>query len=489
MKLAQQIVWTTIGWLAFHQGAWAALGDQLLSLLPEAPISGQDFGDAVAIQGSLILVGAEDTNEGGVLSSGAAYLFDAATGTQLHKLTTSDPPASRSFGNAVAIDGGRLIIAAEDENSKQGTAYIFDTDGNQLHKLLASDGAANHEFGQVVAISGNHALVGAPGSSGFRGQVYLFDVTTGLQLGAPIQPEGLPSFAEFGASLDLDGVRAIIGYDLTGRGGGAFIYDTNGTLLHSLLPPIDPVTLNPVRGFGRSVSISGNLALVGATPSDSQVLPNEFGRAYLFDVTTGQQLFELVPSDSQGEDLFGEAVAISGNLALIHARHEDVLGTINTAYLFDVTTGQQILQLDSTGFVAGDEIFESIAIDGGRAVAGVESLDSPGFSNNGTVVVFDVLVGDFNGNGIVDAADYVVWRDEFGQTVAPYVGADANGDSTIDEIDFKLWKVNFGLAAPTSVLADSDGLTLLAAAIPEPATILVLTSALLTQMLLRRKSP
>jgi hypothetical protein len=55
------------------------------------------------------------------------------------------------------------------------------------------------------------------------------------------------------------------------------------------------------------------------------------------------------------------------------------------------------------------------------------------------------LVGDYNQNTAVSAADYVVWRKFFGATdVAPYVGADGTGDGAIDEEDYGVWTSQFG---------------------------------------------
>ena len=54
-------------------------------------------------------------------------------------------------------------------------------------------------------------------------------------------------------------------------------------------------------------------------------------------------------------------------------------------------------------------------------------------------------VGDYNLNGIVDAADYVVWRKTLGTSVAPpFTGADGDGDATIDQDDYGVWRAHFG---------------------------------------------
>jgi hypothetical protein len=59
--------------------------------------------------------------------------------------------------------------------------------------------------------------------------------------------------------------------------------------------------------------------------------------------------------------------------------------------------------------------------------------------------------GDYNQNGVVEAADYVVWRKMFGTTVvSPHSGADGNGNSEIESGDYDVWQENFGEAQPGS---------------------------------------
>jgi hypothetical protein len=61
-------------------------------------------------------------------------------------------------------------------------------------------------------------------------------------------------------------------------------------------------------------------------------------------------------------------------------------------------------------------------------------------------ILFNVVeaTGDYNRNGIVDAADYVVWRKTDGTPVAPGSGADGDGDGMVDQDDYDLWRANFG---------------------------------------------
>jgi hypothetical protein len=53
------------------------------------------------------------------------------------------------------------------------------------------------------------------------------------------------------------------------------------------------------------------------------------------------------------------------------------------------------------------------------------------------------LLGDYNRNDLVDAADYTVWRDSRGLTAIDLV-ADGDGSGSVDGFDYKLWQANFG---------------------------------------------
>lgn len=77
-----------------------------------------------------------------------------------------------------------------------------------------------------------------------------------------------------------------------------------------------------------------------------------------------------------------------------------------------------------------------------------------------------LTTGDYNHNGVVDAADYVVWRDTLTQTASP-VGSGADGDAsgTIDAGDFNFWRANFSNPA---------GPGLGAANVPEPSSMMLI---------------
>lgn len=84
---------------------------------------------------------------------------------------------------------------------------------------------------------------------------------------------------------------------------------------------------------------------------------------------------------------------------------------------------------------------------------------------------FDPLVGDYNRDGNVDAADYAVWRRNAGTNgLAPYDGADGTGDGNVNAADYNAWRQNFGASA-TSASSHSRH-------VPEPTSMLLLFAGL-----------
>jgi hypothetical protein len=81
----------------------------------------------------------------------------------------------------------------------------------------------------------------------------------------------------------------------------------------------------------------------------------------------------------------------------------------------------------------------------------------------------DHIAGDFNRNGAVDAADYVLWRKTEGS--ATNLLADGNLDGAVDGLDYSIWRANFGAIAASSSLAGGSHAERRLAAVPEPSSI------------------
>jgi hypothetical protein len=123
---------------------------------------------------------------------------------------------------------------------------------------------------------------------------------------------------------------------------------------------------------------------------------------------------------------------------------------------------------DATGLASGTYWLEVTVNPYGETPEG-RVIESD-YTNNTTRILVDLLPGDYNDDGRVDAADYTVWRNTLGESVSILTtGADGDRDGNITAVDYQVWKDNFGqsLAAPGGA----------GVAVPEPVS---LTQALLT---------
>jgi hypothetical protein len=89
----------------------------------------------------------------------------------------------------------------------------------------------------------------------------------------------------------------------------------------------------------------------------------------------------------------------------------------------------------------------------------------------GSVSLISYLPGDYNRNGVTDAADFVVWRNTLNQSVARGTGADGDFDGQITPADHDLWRAHFGQMAGSGAGVSAN------AAVPEPATFVMLILA------------
>jgi len=116
--------------------------------------------------------------------------------------------------------------------------------------------------------------------------------------------------------------------------------------------------------------------------------------------------------------------------------------------------------------------FTDLNVDGLVNIADVQTM---------VTKLFRTVAGDFNLDGQVDGADYVVWRKNAGQSGTFFEG-DATFDGVIGEDDYQLWRTNFGFVRQPLAASGSGA----AAAVPEPATVW-LAGVLWALTILRRR--
>ncbi|ETR73222.1 MAG: PKD domain-containing protein, partial [Candidatus Magnetoglobus multicellularis str. Araruama] len=301
-------------------------------------------------------------------------------------MTASDGDASDLFGNAVSISGDYAIVGAfdddKDANLSYGSAYIFIRNENKWieeTKLLVDDCA--YHFGSSVSISDNYAIVGAQGDNvngSNSGSAYIFVRKGDLwERHAKIFPDDGSQNDGFGGSVSISGNYAIIGCDPSNK---AYIYVRNENiwLQDSIITDGDSAL--------SSVSIYGNYAIVGS-PNN-----NTTGSVFIYVLNEKSWLLHktLTPEDLSTR-CFGHSVSISNNYAIIGVKYEKSLD-IGTAYIYKKIKNnwEQQIKLNPIDGENNDYFGTSVAISNNYAIVGVP-YDDDNTENSGSVYIYQLI--------------------------------------------------------------------------------------------------
>lgn len=282
------------------------------------------FGKAVAIDGARIAIGA-DKEDTGPEASGAVYIFEreGTTWTQTALLKPRSPQQRALFGAGLDLQGTTLVVGApglsgDPLSFSQGRAYVFEETGDgvweEKAELLADNGDPDDSFGFAISLDGARVAIGAPGESSSVG-------------GAERDPDDNEA---------LDAGAAYIFH----RQGGVWSQEAylkaevpGGPTLDEEGAPLESVG----DGFGQTLALDGDRLLVGAPTEDSasRELDGDqanndalnAGAAYLFarrpaDGSWSQEAY-FKSSAHDADDFFGSGIGLSGELLAVGAQVED----------------------------------------------------------------------------------------------------------------------------------------------------------------------
>ena len=323
-----------------------------------APGDQATFGTAIMIDGDTAVIGALGATVNGHANQGAAYVFEETDGVwnQVAKLVADDGDANNYFGQAAAIVGGNIVVgaygASVNGNSLQGAAYVYTNVGGTwtfVKKLVADDGVGGEFFGRSVAMSGTRALVGAPYASvdgtAARGAVYMYDGSTSdwTQTAKIVADSGNPGDA-FAFSLAATPTRMVAGANGVGGGqGAAFVFaDQGGSFEQEARLVADDGAAGDDLGY--AVAIFDSTVIAGADRAPIGANTQQ-GAAYVFKSADGawMQTQKLTSIDHQTDEFFGAFVALSDQSALVGVPYATVDGNAvqGAAYFYqrdDVVT-------------------------------------------------------------------------------------------------------------------------------------------------------
>ncbi len=456
----------------------------------------RSFGEQVAADGDVVVVGSPLEN----LFKGKVYVYRDVAGTLVleQEITNPAPQSNDLFGDSISVSGDVLAIGAPGDHNFQfnddGEAFVYRFDGNTW-QLDFSIVDRPLQYGDGVAVDGDLLVVGDPGSElgvlhGGALEIFRYD-------GAKWEPEAtLRSFVvngfmgdwldveddwifagtsqdvvevyHFNGSawtnpqtllfdnrvISMDGDLAVIG-----QSGGAPVLrrrcDT-WELETTLTEPVEP----SAGSFAGSVSVSGDAILVGnRTASTASFLG---GSAHVFRSDGADWVLEqtLLASDSHESQHFGNAVALSGDRAVIGARQDDeTWRNSGAAYLFNATPQTPRWQDLGSG-LSGDEtpeLFASGTLLAGESVSFATSC-AQASSSAALFIGLTRIDAPFKGGVLVPDADVLFTGlpvDGNGELVLG--GSWPAGVPAAFELFFQLWITDagapVGLSATNAVLA------------------------------------
>lgn len=387
------------------------------------------------------------------------------------------PNGREPFGS-LALSGSTLYgMTTSGGAGGSGTLFKINTDGSGfglLHSFTGGGTDGESPYGSVT-VSGTtlYGMTYGGGNSPSRGTIFKINMDgSGYSILHDFDGGTTDGANPYGA-LTLSGSTL---YGTTSGGGSAtnagtiFKMDTDGSnfsLLHSF-----------VGGSTDGSFPQGSLALAAGTLYGMTAVGGG-NQGTVFKINTDGSGFGLLHSftttASDGTNPAGDVTIVGSKLfGMTNGGGSSGIGTV-----FQMNTdgsGFSLLHSFAGGAADGKRPYGSLAL-GGSTLYGL--TERGGTTGDGLGTVFSlaapILPGDYNGDGKIDAADYVAWR-KFDGTSFP-LDNDPN-DLPIDDDQYATWRTHFGESAGPGA-GGSRGLEM---AVPEPAGVMRFFVALLAML-------
>jgi hypothetical protein len=475
---------------------------------------GAQFGNAVAINGGTMVVGARfDGTTASQAGAAYVYVLSGGTWTQQAVLLAPDGALGDKFGYSVAVSDNTIVVGSYNDDttfSNGGSAYVFIRTGTTWtfqQKLTPSDGTADDEFGNAVGITGEVIVVGSHfadlPSNSQAGSAFIYrrsgTVWSETQKLLPVSTGGSVLLGDhFGESVAISSMIAVgaAGDDNPETSAGAvYVYAESGGSFVQQQKIILASGTNGDR-FGCAVAIEGNTLVGGAREDAPFAGQTSRGSAQVFEFNgaTWVSQGQLLASDGLSFDRFGWSVAVSNNVVAVGAREDDtaVGPDAGSAYVYkrSGTTWTEQQKLAPTDPFNGDRLGSGVALSFGNLVVGAaeKALTSP--NGQGAAYYFTLTNKtrwDYDGDGLADisifrplngqwwyqqSSDNLVRAFQFGLSSDKPVPADFDGDGKTDHAIYRpstgewfilrssnltFFSVPFGVSTDAPAPGDFDG--------------------------------
>jgi hypothetical protein len=318
--------------------------------------------------------------------------------SETQKLLATGGSVNDRFGSSVEINSNDAIVGAyfDDVSSQSnaGSAYVFVLSGStwsQQARLTASDAQQDDEFGYSVSIDGDYAIVGAhkeDTNGAEAGAAYVFYRSgTSWSQQQKLTPGDAAADDYFGKSVSIEGEYAIIGAPGKNSGQGfSYIFKRSGTSWSQMTK----VGATGSNKLGWSVSISMPHVIMGAYGTNTNT-----GAAHIYELV-GSSWYgrgALTASDGLTYDLFGVSVAIDGDYAICGASGNDaVYPGAGAAYIVEKpgtgwTTMTETQKITASDAESADNFGSKVSVDGDYVIVSSPDDDDNGIAS-GSAYVF-----------------------------------------------------------------------------------------------------
>jgi hypothetical protein len=288
------------------------------------------FGASLALEGDRLVIGATEPGwpSFGYQGPGVVYVFERSgtTWTQTARLHAQDGDDYDHLGNSLALQGDTIVAAAPGEDAgalNSGAVYVFTFDGSawsQVAKLKSGDPSSSQTFGYDVALQGTTLVIGASEDSAalaFGGAAYVFEgAGASWTQVEKLVPADLASFDHFGASVDVDGDRLVVGAneaDAAGTDSGAtYVFRRFGGAWHELSKLV-PEGNQAEDELGRNVAIEGQRVVTASLLAAPEFWLPDAGAAYVLELAESADFYCPASTNSSGKPA---RIDLGGSLSL-----------------------------------------------------------------------------------------------------------------------------------------------------------------------------
>lgn len=190
---------------------------------------GNNFGQSIAIDGNILLVGAPQVVIGSSFV-GAAYVFNVSTGSLLHTLSNTSGQNLVEYGNSVSISNNLYFVGTPGLFSGRGAVFVFNSNGT-ANKTISSPGNIERRFGAQVFATSNYVVISGPTDNSSGGIVYIYNSDGSNRLADIDNPNAFGSTSQdnFGRYIFSDNDLLLVGTRweddaLNNNSGKAYIY-------------------------------------------------------------------------------------------------------------------------------------------------------------------------------------------------------------------------------------------------------------------------